>query len=89
MQIKYEKSFLHDLQNITDVKIKKRIESVITEIKKSITITTIKNIKKLVGYKYYYRIRIGNYRMGIKIDDDNVVTLIRIKHRKDIYKSFP
>jgi mRNA interferase RelE/StbE len=36
----------------------------------------------------YYRIRIGNYRLGLRYDS-NSVTLLRFMHRKDIYTYFP
>jgi len=37
---------------------------------------------------HYYRIRLGNYKMGITIIE-NQVTFIRFLHRKEIYKYFP
>lgn len=36
----------------------------------------------------YYRIRIGNYRLGLKQEQDTL-TLLRFMHRKDIYTYFP
>jgi mRNA-degrading endonuclease RelE of RelBE toxin-antitoxin system len=48
----------------------------------------IKNLKKLTGYDTYYRIRIGDYRLGIKVDGETVYFVV-IEHRKDIYKGFP
>jgi mRNA interferase RelE/StbE len=42
---------------------------------------------KLKGYKDQYRIRIGDYRVRYKIDDDGLlVVLISCKDRKDVYK---
>jgi len=45
------------------------------------------NIKPLKGeYKGFYRLRVGNYRIIYKIDNENlIIILIRIGHRKDIY----
>jgi mRNA interferase RelE/StbE len=48
----------------------------------------ISNIKKLTGHKSAYRIKIGDYRIGVFIEG-NVVEFARIIHRKDIYKIFP
>jgi mRNA-degrading endonuclease RelE of RelBE toxin-antitoxin system len=31
---------------------------------------------------------LGDYRLGLVIEDD-IVTLVRILHRKDIYRYFP
>jgi mRNA interferase RelE/StbE len=52
------------------------------------TVSDIVNIKKLSGFKYHYRIRIGNYRVGIVIKNNEVI-FERFLHRKDIYKYYP
>jgi len=52
------------------------------------TIQDINNIKKLTGFKFHYRIRIGDYRAGIVIKNNEVI-FERLIHRKDIYKYFP
>ena len=41
------------------------------------------------GFTDFYRIRIGDYRVGIELENDNSVTFLKLKHRKDIYKYFP
>ncbi|MBW2740306.1 MAG: type II toxin-antitoxin system RelE/ParE family toxin, partial [Deltaproteobacteria bacterium] len=51
------------------------------------TTSRITNLKKLKGESSYYRIRFGNYRIGIKIEGDSVI-FIRALHRKDIYRYF-
>ena len=48
----------------------------------------IVNLKKLKGFKTAYRIRIGDYRIGVFIDGD-IVEFARVVHRKDIYRLFP
>ncbi|MGA9351150.1 MAG: type II toxin-antitoxin system RelE/ParE family toxin [Anaerolineae bacterium] len=40
------------------------------------------------GYDTFYRIRLGDYRIGIEVLEDKVI-LVRILHRKDIYRYFP
>ena len=47
-----------------------------------------KDLKKLKGAKNFYRVRMGSYRLGMIIKGEEV-TLIRLLHRKDIYKFFP
>ncbi len=46
------------------------------------------DIKKLVGFKDpTYRLRINDYRVIYEIKNDEIVILvIAIKHRKDVYK---
>jgi mRNA interferase RelE/StbE len=45
-------------------------------------------VETMTGYPGYYKIRFGNYRGGIKIDNDTV-SFERALHRKDIYRFFP
>ena len=40
------------------------------------------------GYKDFYRIRIGDYRLGLYTENHHVI-LSRLLPRKDIYKRFP
>jgi len=44
--------------------------------------------KKLVGdLSPYYRLRVGDYRVVYSIEDDKlVVTIIKIRHRKSVYR---
>ncbi len=43
--------------------------------------------KKLKGLENVFRIRVGDYRIIYEIRDDRLVVLvIRVGHRKDIYK---
>ena len=51
-------------------------------------VTEIKDLKKLSGYTNYYRIRIGNYRMGLQIINPKIIVVI-ILHRGTVYKVFP
>ncbi len=48
----------------------------------------IKGLKKLKGFKDAYRVRLGDYRLGVFINKD-LVQFARFVHRKDIYKLFP
>jgi mRNA interferase RelE/StbE len=45
--------------------------------------------KKLVGnLSAYYKYRVGNYRIIYEIIEKNVViVIIKIKHRKDVYRN--
>lgn len=47
-------------------------------------------VQKLVGYDEFYKIRFGNYRVGLRIDfEEKVIEFCRVRHRKDIYRWFP
>ncbi len=43
--------------------------------------------KKLVGSDHTYRLRIGDYRVVYDIQDDILIVLVvRIRHRRDVYR---
>ena len=65
MEIEFRESFEKDLQKIKDAKILSKTYATITHIEAAPKLETIANIKKLKGYKNYYRIRIGDFRVGI------------------------
>lgn len=45
------------------------------------------NCKKLQGSEKSYRLRRGPYRILYEVDSDaRVVTVFRIRHRKDVYR---
>lgn len=89
MHILYAKKFDRDLVSISnDPNIKKRLLDLIEQIKKTDILSEISGVKKIQGYSEYYRIRLGDYRLGIKLVD-NQVEMIRFLHRKDIYRRFP
>jgi len=42
---------------------------------------------KLAGEEDLFRVRVGDYRIVYKIEDDRLIVLVvRIGHRKDIYR---
>ncbi len=42
---------------------------------------------KLKGSREAYRIRVGDYRVIYEIDDDRLIVLVvRVAHRKDVYR---
>jgi len=88
MNIKYEQSFLKDIQKIKDKKIKKRIEEVIQQVKDATKLEEIKELLKIKGAKNYFRIKIRTYRIGV-YKEENTIIFVRCIQRKDFYKFFP
>jgi mRNA interferase RelE/StbE len=89
MRTDFRKSFARDLQRRkNDSTFLNRVKEAIEGIEQAQTTSEIANLKKLKGESDYYRIRLGSYRIGIRIEDDLVV-FIRALHRKDIYRYFP
>lgn len=88
MELEFRESFLKDVNHIKEKGVKKKIAAVITESKAASSLSDLRNVKKMEGSENYYRIRIGEYRIGIKLQDKTLVFL-RCLHRKDIYRYFP
>lgn len=88
MQVTYNKKFLKDLASLPS-KQRIKVESLVfKEIPAFELLAEIKNFKKLQGYQLYYRIKIGDYRIGLKYENQ-LLTFERALHRKDIYNLFP
>jgi mRNA interferase RelE/StbE len=89
MNILYTKSFSKDLDAIrNESKIKERLSDLIGQIKRVDMLTDIPGVKKMEGSPGYSRIRVGDYRLGIKVTE-NDIEMIRFLHRKEIYRRFP
>ena len=89
MKIKIEKSFAKDVDKINDRKILQRLNGLISEIEESESIDDLSSLKKIKGFKTYYRIRIGDYRLGLEVISSKTICFIRFLHRKEIYRYFP
>jgi mRNA interferase RelE/StbE len=87
MEIKIDKSFQKDTRRIKGKTVLQRIANTIANVQKANNLEDIKNLKKIQRTQSMYRIRIGDYRLGIIISDSSV-EFIRCLHRKDIYKYF-
>ena len=88
MQVFYEKSFLKDIKKINDKNIANKLKKILKKFEEEENLTTFLNVKKLKGFDNFYRIKIGNYRLGFKYENESI-EVIRFLHRKDIYKLFP
>jgi len=68
--------------------LKKRLKQFIEDLEQSENIKGFRGIKKLSGHQNAFRLRIGNYRLGFYVVD-NEVHFDRFLKRNDIYKVFP
>jgi len=89
MIVRIDKSFQKDVSKINDAKIKLAIIEIVSLIEETESLSSINNLKKLVGHKDLYRVRLGNYRIGLRFTEDQELILIRFLHRKDIYQKWP
>jgi mRNA interferase RelE/StbE len=89
MKVSVWKSFEKDTLRITDRKLATQLGAVINKLESCHSLAEIPNLKKMQAKGSYYRIRIGQHRLGFRLDGSDAVVLLRFMHRKDIYKNFP
>lgn len=88
MKVEFLSKFNKDLDRLNTSQFKTTILKAILFVEAANHLSEIPNLKKLSGYKSAYRIKIGDYRIGIFFEN-NTVEFVRVVHRKDIYKVFP
>ena len=88
MKTAFRESFDSDLSVITDATLLRRIGKIIEQVEAARTFQQIPNLKRLEAAGKYYRIRLGEYRLGF-IFENGAVTFVRCLHRKEVYRYFP
>ena len=89
MKTAFKKSFTRDLKRQGKDKILlSRVQKAILDVEAADSVPMIKNLKKLKAEGSYYRIRLGNYRLGLVIENE-VVTFVRALNRSETYRYFP
>ncbi|MEQ8548899.1 MAG: hypothetical protein RIC03_13370 [Cyclobacteriaceae bacterium] len=88
MRVTYSKAVIKDVRKIKDEKLISKVEMVVNQLKSVKSIEEISQLKKIKGHPTAYRIRIGDYRLGLYIAADHI-ELVRFVKRNDIYKLFP
>lgn len=89
MKFIVEKSFDRDIDKIKDKKLLQKLRDCISQIENADNFGKIPYVKKIEGYSSFYRIKIGDYRLGVELVSDNELILIRFLNRKEIYRYFP
>lgn len=88
MKVDFKSSFSRDLKKIKDKDLLQQVKKAIEEVEQAMNLQTVNNLKQLKGGGTYFRIRIGDYRIGL-VKEDDVVAFVRFLHRKEIYRFFP
>lgn len=88
MIVTFRKSFEKDLSKLRDADLLQKVQAVIEEAEAAVNLVDINNLKKLKADGNYYRIRVGNYRIGLVLDKTEIV-FVRVLHRKEVYRYFP
>jgi len=89
MELIPKKPFLKDLDKLRQNRsLCRQIDQLLTQLELSEALPALPNLKKLHGHPTAYRVRLGDYRLGLFVEGD-VVILARCLHRREIYRHFP
>jgi mRNA interferase RelE/StbE len=89
LEVQYREAFLKDLKQLkSSTSYQPIYELAFTTLEAINTLEEIPNIKAMRGYSGRYRIRIGDYRMGIEVNGD-VIEVMRVLDRREFYRYFP
>lgn len=89
MEVEYRQLFLKDLKKLKKQPIYERLVQVAFEtLPLAVNLEVLSNIKAMKEYPNRYRIRVGDYRIGIEVQG-NKVEIMRVLHRRDFYRYFP
>lgn len=89
MTIEITKQFIKEASKLPST-VQVQVAAVIDEVRAASMITDIRHIKHLYAKKkrIYYRIRVGDYRIGMQLIND-VLYLQTVGTRGDFYKDYP
>jgi mRNA interferase RelE/StbE len=85
-KVEYTKRFLRELSSLPK-EIQAQAEGIVFGELLTTSPFSLGYLERMTGYPDKYKIRIGNYRIGITIDKQkSLIICQRIAHRKDIYR---
>ena len=89
MEVRYRQSFIRDLKRLKGLPIYDHVFMLVfTLLPAANVLRDITDVKPMTGYQNRYRVRIGDYRVGIE-RQGNAIELMRVLHRREFYRYFP
>ena len=88
MKVAFRQSFVRDLKKIKDKRVVEQVKQAIAQVEAADSVREVGGLAKLGGSSGYYRLRVGDYRIGIALEADEV-EFVRCLHRREIYRYFP
>ncbi len=88
MRVLFTSSFQKDVKKIRENALREAVRQAIVSVETARHIGEISGLKKLKMGTSYFRLRIGEYRLGMVIQN-NDVKFVRLLHRSEIYRYFP
>jgi mRNA interferase RelE/StbE len=88
LTVRFKASFAADLRALKDKPLLERVKTLIAKVESADSLLEIPNLKRLRGGGAYYRVRLGDYRVGLAVEEGAVV-FVRVLHRREVYRYFP
>lgn len=88
MRARYRRSFERDVRKVRDRTVLARLAATLRTIEQAESLAELSGVRPLSGAPGLYRLRIGDYRLGIAVEGE-AVEIVRFLHRREIYRYFP
>lgn len=88
MTCEFLPTFLKEFKKLKNRKVQAAINELIDHAEQAKSLADLKQLNRLEGFPDYYRFRVGDIRLGVRIRED-VITFMRCLHRREIYRFFP
>jgi len=88
MKVEFLSQFNRDIKKLDSAQTQRMIIRIIQAVEAASDPGAIPNLKKLKGYSNAYRIKAGDFRLGLFLEEETIV-FARVMHRKEMYKYFP
>ena len=88
MKVTFRQSFVRDLKKVKTQAVLDRVRRAIEQVEATSTTQEVRDLKKMSGTSNFYRIRVGDYRLGAVVEGDQV-EFVRCLPRRDLYRFFP
>jgi len=88
LNVRFQASFAKDLRALKDKALVERIKELIANVEAAQSLAEVANLRKMHGGGGYYRVRIGDYRVGLATEV-GVVVFVRVLHPREVYRYFP
>ena len=88
MKTAFRGSFLTDVRKVRGRTLREAVARAIEEVEQAASIDEVRSVKRLSGHRDYYRIRIGDWRVGLKVEG-KTAWFVRCLHRREMYRFFP
>jgi mRNA interferase RelE/StbE len=88
MTVHYGRLFLKDVRKLKNAEVQERVEGAVERLARAQSLAEVASVRKMSGTADCYRMRVGEYRIGLILCDDGV-ELARVLHRSVIYDRFP